>query len=376
MRRLIYLTGTRADYGLMLPTLRRIASTPGLEIAVVVTGMHLSDKFGRTEREVEASAVPIAARIPLPIDDDSGEGMGLCAGAVTTAMARFLADYRPDALLVLGDRWEMVAAALPALLASVPVVHLCGGERSGTVDESLRHAVSKLAHLHLVATEEAEERLTKMGEDPWRIHNVGAPGLVGIRELASTGVDELGSRYGFDPARPYALVLFHSVVQDAEFAGLPVAPALRALASKQLQVICLEPNADHGTGNIRAALQEAAGDGVSLVTHMPREDYLSAMRHAVVLVGNSSSGIIEAASFGTPAVNVGDRQDKRARNANVIDADGSVGSISAALDEALAGPRGSGENIYGAGDTDRRIAELLCTVDFEDPRLLKKQISY
>lgn len=377
MRRLIYVTGTRADFGLMLPTLRRLATTPGLGLDLVVTGMHLSDRFGRTETEVKASGLDVAARVSIPIEDDSAGGMARCAGEMAAAMGQLLAERRPDALLLLGDRSEMLAAALPATVAAVPIVHFCGGERSGTVDESMRHATSKLAHLHMVANDEAGERLIRMGEEPWRVHQVGSPGLVKIEGLACASPADLASRYGFDPTRPYALVLFHSVVQDAACAGEPVRLALQCLAKRGLQALCLLPNADHGTGHIRQELEAmAALSSVTLTVHMPREHYLSALANAAVLVGNSSSGIIEAASFGTPVVNIGDRQEGRARNANVVDADVESRSIEAALDRAAAWPRDRRDNIYGDGRTDERVAEILATADLAAPALLKKRMTY
>jgi GDP/UDP-N,N'-diacetylbacillosamine 2-epimerase (hydrolysing) len=376
-RRLTYVTGTRADFGVTLPALRRLAATPGLSLDLVVTGMHLSDRFGRTEREVEQSGLAIAARIALPIDDDSAEGMARCAGRMADAMAAHLAGHRPDALLVLGDRSEMLAAALPAMLAGIPVVHIAGGERSGSVDDSMRHALSKLAHVHLVANADAEARLAAMGEEPWRIHRVGALGLVGLTELADVPRSALAARYGFDADAPFVLMLFHPVVQDAALAGDQVAALLGALGDRRIQTLCLLPNADHGTGQIRAAIAAAAERGaVSAVDHMPRADYLSALANAALLIGNSSSGIVEAASFGTPTVNVGDRQEGRARNANTFDAEPDRAAISAAIAQALAWPRAPAANVYGDGRADLYVAEILSGLDLADPALLKKRLTY
>jgi len=375
-RRLTYVTGSRSEFGLIEPTLRRIAATPGLALDLVVTGMHLSDKFGRTEREVEDTGIPIVARIALPIEDDSGDGMALCAGIMAERMAAHLAARRPDGLLVFGDRWEVLAAALPAMLAGIPVVHFGGGERSGSVDESTRHALSKIAHVHMVSNAEAAERLEKMGEEPWRIHRVGQPGLVGIAELAQVPPAALAARYGFRPGEPFALMMFHPVVQDAARGGEQVATLLDALADHGIQTVCLAPNADHGTGVIRAAIAAADAGTVTVVEHMARADYLSALAHAALLIGNSSSGIIEAASLGTPVVNIGDRQEGRARNANVFDAAPEPPAIAAAIAQALAWPRDDRTNIYGDGQTDVRVAAILAAIDFADPALLKKRMTY
>ncbi len=372
-RRITYVTGTRADFGLMLPTLRRIAAHPELDLELVVTGMHLSPRFGSTVREVEASGLPVAERIELPIEDDSAGGMARCGGIMAERMAARIAASPPDVLLLLGDRSEMLAAGFAAALANVPVAHLCGGERSGTVDDSLRHALSRLAHLHLVATGEAAERLVASGEEAWRVHRVGTPGLVGIEALASVPRGELVERYGLADA-PYALMLFHPVVQDAGLAGEQVQQLLDALAGSGLAVLALLPNADHGQTRIRERL--TACPGLTIVEHMPREDYLSAMRHAAVMIGNSSSGIIEAASLGTPVVNVGDRQAGRARNPNVIDVPAEADAIREGIAAALALGEDPFPNLYGDGRTDERVAALLAELDLADPRLLKKRMTY
>lgn len=376
-RRLIYVTGTRADFGLMLPILKAIQAQPGFEVELVVTGMHLCDLFGGTEREVEASGLPIAARFPVPIDDDSGGGMARCAGIFSAEIAEFLATYRPDGIILLGDRWEMLAAALPALLCGIPIIHLCGGERSGTVDENIRHAVSKLAHLHLVANEDSAHRLRAMGEEEWRIHIIGAPGLVGLKELASQSRQDLGARYAFDAERPFALVLFHPVVQDADIAEEPVKLALSCLLSRGIPAVVLMPNADHGSGRIRKEIAATAqGGGVSVVTHMPRADFVSMLAQAAVMVGNSSGGIVEAASLGTPVVNIGDRQHGRLRNDNTFDAQAEFGAIDAALDDATAWLHTSCDNVYGDGRSDELVVDILSRLDWDDLRLLKKQMSY
>ena len=372
-RRLTYLTGTRADFGLMQRVLEEIAASSGLELELVVTGMHLSDRFGRTEREIEATGLPIARRIEVPIDEDSGRAMGVAAGLVTAGMADYFAERPRDGLLVLGDRGEMLAGATAALFAGVPIIHIAGGERSGSVDESIRHAISKLAHLHCVAVEDYRQRLLAMGEEPWRIHVTGTPGLAGLEELAKVGRAELAARYGFDPARPFALLLFHPVVQDAAEAGAQWQAIFAALAKEELQVLALLPNADHGTDGIRGAIGES---GLIPIEHMPRGDYVSALRHAEFLIGNSSSGIIEAATLGTAVVNVGDRQDGRLRSFNVFDAEATPESVAAAIARARAFDPAGLVNAYGEPHADQRIRALLEDTDLADRRLRKKVLTY
>ena len=376
-KRLAYLTGTRADFGLMEPILQSVAASPLLDLELVVTGMHLSDRFGRTERDIVASGLPIARRIPVDIDDDSGRGMGRAAGQVTCGMADYLADRPRDGLIVLGDRGEMLAGAMAALFAGVPIIHVAGGERSGSVDESIRHAISKLAHIHCVAAEDGERRLLGMGEEPWRIHRVGAPGLAGLEALASVPNAELAARYGYDPARPHALLLFHPVVQDADQAGAQWQTIFAALEPFDVQILVLMPNADHGTGAIRQAMGPviAAGRAVA-IDHMPRADYVSALRHAQFLIGNSSSGIVEAATLHTPVVNVGDRQQGRLRSASVFDAPCEGAAIADAIRKAQDCDAVGIANVYGEPDADRLVRAVLEQADLADPALRKKIMAY
>lgn len=376
-RRVLYLTGTRADFGLMLPTLRAIHAHPGLAVEVAVTGMHLSRRFGHTLDEVEASGLPIVARLPVEVDDDSGDAMAQAAAAVATGYAALLAQRRPDLCLLLGDRWEMLAAAMCATLAGRPIVHVCGGERSGSVDDAMRHAISKLAHVHCAATEGARRRLLGLGEAPERIHVVGAPGLVGLEALATRPRADWAAAQGLDPARPIAAVLFHPVVQDAALAGRQMQAVLEAVHDQGLQALCLMPNADAGHSRIREAIEQACArwPGFRAVTHLPRGDYVSLVAGADLLIGNSSSGIVEAASFGTPVVNVGDRQAGRERNANTVDCEAEPAAVAAAIRQALRHPRGDRRNDYGDGRTDRHMAELLAGLRLDDG-LLKKTMSY
>ncbi len=376
-RRVVYLTGTRADFGLMLPTLRAVAARPGLELGLVVTGMHLSRRYGHTVDEVRASGLPLQAELPVDVDEDSGLAMARAAAGVALGVAEHFAQHRPDACLLLGDRWEMLAAAMTATLAGVPIFHLCGGERSGSVDDAMRHAVSKLAHVHGVATPGARDRLLALGEEPWRVHVVGTPGLVGLTALVRADRATLARRHGLRADAPIALVIFHPVVQEAKAAGRQMEAVLAAVRAQGLQALCLMPNADAGNEGIRQAIERAAmqDPGLRTLTHLPREDYLSWLAAADVLVGNSSSGIIEAASFGTPVVNVGQRQNGRERNSNTFDCEPAAQALADTLRRALGHPRTDRHNVYGDGRTDTRVADLLSNTVL-DEALLCKRLAY
>lgn len=378
-RRIAYVTGTRADFGLMAGTLKRLHQQPDTQVTLLVTGMHLSAEFGMTVDEVEALGLPIAARIALNVDDRSQQGMAQAVGQAVTGIAAALTALRPDLLLLLGDRGEMLAGAIAALHLGIPVAHLHGGERSGTVDEPIRHAITKLSHLHLVATQESSERVVRMGELPQNVFVVGAPSLddvVNRREIPRTQVLQA---LGLSPEARYALVLFHPVVQEAGRAQSQVealVDALRAeVLARAMHVVWLAPNADAGSAAIVEAMQRASSGQVHCVTHLPRDRYLAALAGAEVLAGNSSSGIIEAASLGTPVVNIGNRQLLRQRNANTLDCGGDAGSIRRALAAALEHGRFSARNVYGDGQSGVRIAALLANLPLP-ASLLDKSNAY
>lgn len=374
LQRITYLTGTRADFGLMRRCLDRIASTPELSVELLVTGMHLSSRFGLTVREIEESGHTIASRIAVPIDDDSGRGMGVSTGLITCAVADYLASGRCDALLLLGDRGEMLAGATAALFAGTPIVHVSGGDVSGSVDDSIRHAVSKISHIHCVSNQESSERLMRMGEMPSRIFNIGAPGLVGLRRPPSSVLREVCDRYGFAGPDSFAMLLFHPIVQEAELAGQQWRTIFEALSSFDVECLALLPNADHGTNAIREEIQSMSSLGrLAMIDHLPREDYLALLAASKFLIGNSSSGIVEAASLGTPVVNVGERQFGRLRSSNVIDTSTDYNAICNAIKSALSFVSRDFENVYGAGDADIRLAEVLVGTDFSDPDLIIKR---
>jgi GDP/UDP-N,N'-diacetylbacillosamine 2-epimerase (hydrolysing) len=376
-RKILYVTGTRADFGLLRPTLETLHADSRFDLGIAVTGMHLSERFGATVGEIEQSGLQIVAHIPVDIDEDSGLAMALATSRAIDGLARLFAGEPPDIVLVLGDRLEMLAAAVAAICFECVVVHVHGGERSGTIDESIRHAISKLAHYHLVATEGSRERLLRMGEDDWRIEVVGAPGLVGIERIGLPARSELCARHGLAVDRPFAIMLFHPVVQDADLAGSQSAALLDALEALDLAALCLLPNADAGNSPIRSEIMHRARRNPMLkpITHLERSEYIQLMATCDVLIGNSSSGILEAGSFGTPVVNIGERQRSRERNGNVIDVGHMSEEIAQAIAAALASGRLPSANLFYQPETDARIANLLATVSL-DRSVRKKLNSY
>lgn len=371
-RRIAYLSGTRADFGLMASTLHAIAADSRLSLGLIVTGMHLSERFGMTVREIEGEGLSIAARVAVDVNTATGAAMAANIGHMLVGFVQAMQVHRPDCLVLLGDRGEMLAGALAAIHLGIPIVHLHGGERSGTVDEPVRHAISKLANLHLVATGAARDRLIRMGEEGDTIHIVGAPGLDGLVELATLDRAELCRRVGFDAASPLALLVYHPVLHEAAAAATQVSDVVEAALACGLQVLALMPNSDAGSDAVRETLLELRRDGrIVLRTHLKRPEFVSWMAAVDVMLGNSSSGIIEAASFGTPVVNVGSRQNLRERNVNVTDVLPRAGEVRAGLEAALKHGRYPRLNIYGDGRAAGRIVELLATTDWSSDRLVK-----
>jgi len=286
-----------------------------------------------------------------------------------------LVTERPDVVLVLGDRGEMLAAALAAAHLGIPVVHIHGGERSGTIDESVRHAISKIAHYHFVSTAASKDRLIGMGELPGSILVTGAPGLDGLTELVCATRQELAAETGFDWQQPIGLLVYHPVLQESGQAGLQAAALIQALQQSQLQVVCALPNADAGNTAIRTCFLNAESQRFRAFAHLPRNKFVSWMAAADVLVGNSSSGIIEAASLNLPVVNVGDRQMLRERSNNVVECSNAAADIVRSIELAM-GMRGRQfENVYGDGQAGDRIVNHLASIPL-DSSVLKKSNAY
>lgn len=371
-----YVSGSRADFGLMERCLRRIDNAPGHQVGIVVTGQHLLEKYGRTVRDIHASGLRIAGEIPVRLTGDSGAEMGR---ALADELAGFLTlwdNNRPDLALLLGDRGEMVAGALAAVHLGIHVAHLHGGERTGTLDESFRHAITKLAHLHFPATQEAAELLGRMGEARDTIHVIGAPGLVGVADRPAPDAAALRARLRLADAMPLALCVFHPVVQEARQAAGQVRAVVEATRAEGYAMAILRPNSDAGGDGIAAYLDTIVqGPDFRVLTHLERDSYLDLMAISDLMIGNSSSGIIESASFAVPCVNIGSRQTDRQRNANTVDcAEVATGAIVEAIRTAKHWTR-SRDNVYGDGTTDARLVEVLDTLQLT-PGLLSKRLTY
>lgn len=308
-------TGTRAEYGLLVPILRRLQQSASTDMSLIVTGTHLSLLHGMTVEAVEADGFMIDERMEMVLAADSPTAVTKSLGLCLIDLAGALERQRPDLLVVLGDRFEVLAAATAALVAGIPVAHIHGGEiTEGAFDDSIRHAVTKLSHLHFVATEEFAQRVRQLGEPPGRIHVVGAPALDVISSMAPITPSDLSSGLSFPLADPIILVVYHPSTIPGEDPASAIDAILNAVAQfPEASVVCSLPNADPKFNTVRARIEAfaTANQNVLAVSSLGHERYLSLLRHASVIVGNSSSGIIEAPALGTPTINVGQRQKGR-----------------------------------------------------------------
>jgi len=379
MRTIGVVTVARSDYGLYLPVLRRVRAESDLRLHLIVAGTHLSPDFGLTVREIERSGFPIGERVEMLLSSDTPEGIAKSMGLGTIGFAQAYARFRPDILLVLGDRFEMHAAVVAALPFGIPVAHIHGGELTlGAIDDALRHSITKMSHLHFVATEEYARRVIQMGEEPWRVTVSGSPGLDGLLSTRPFSREELERRFRLDLSAPFLLVTYHPVTLEIEQLETQMRELLAALDEVGMVTVFTYPNADARSRLIIQMTREYAATRphVQVVVNLGTPGYVSAMRLAAAMVGNSSSGIIEAASFRLPVVNIGTRQQGRTRGKNVIDVGYGRDEIIAGIRKATSPEFRAGladlVNPYGDGHAAERIVQRLKEVELND-RLLRKR---
>ncbi len=380
MIRVCIVTASRAEYGLMRPVLAQTRAAEDLALQLVVTGTHLDPAYGATCSEIEADGFEIDARIPLELDPADPIRLTAEVGDLGGRLAETFGRLRPDLCLVMGDRYELMGLATACVLNTLPLGHVSGGSvTEGAIDEQIRHAMTKIAHLHFVSNETYAARLRQMGEEPWRICVSGEPGLDNLATLPLMTREELESELGLDLSRPTALVSYHSETLAAEQTAAHCAQLISALEQADLQYLASYPNADPGSPAIIAALEDFAArqpDRVRLVKSLGQRRYLSALRVLDLMIGNSSSGIVEAPSFNLPVVNIGARQAGRMRAPNVIDVahscDAILGGIRRALDYDRSQPC---ENPFGDGRAAERITGFIARAFAEHGRagILRKR---
>jgi len=372
-RRICIVTGTRADYGLLYGLMREVQADPDLRLQLVVTGMHLSPRFGETVEEIEEDGFEIDARVEMLLSSDTGVGTAKSIGLGVSGVADALDRLAPDVLVVLGDRFEMLAAAQAALVMRIPIAHIHGGETTeGAFDESIRHSLTKMAHYHFVVAEPYRRRVVQMGEPPDRVFTVGAPGLDQIRYTDLLDRTAFEESVDFELGDPTFLVTYHPATLGEVPPADAVQELLRALDRfDDARILFTKANADPQGRRINEVLESycEGRSGARLYESLGQQRYLSALQHVDGVVGNSSSGLIEAPAFDVPTVNVGPRQQGRLRGPSVIDcaerADAIAAAIETACSSAFRKKIAGAESPYGRGDTATTIAAHLkeCPLD-------------
>lgn len=374
-RRICVATTGRADYGLLLWPMRDIAASADLELQLLVTGAHLEDRFGATVGQIEADDFTIDARVPMDLSRDDPEGLARSSALALTGAVEALVRLKPDVLMLLGDRFETLALAQAAMLAGVPVAHIGGGDvTEGAIDEGVRHAVTKLSHLHLTTHDEAARRVIRMGEWPDRVHVVGNPGLDGLGRTPAMPREALEAALGRPLGARNLLVTFHPVTTlpdkgQGEFEAL--LSALEPLTDTTLWMTMA--NADAGGQAINAALHAFAESRPHVSLHDALGPaYLPLLAACDAVVGNSSSGLTEAPSVRTPTVDVGLRQAGRLAGPSVLHCDAEPAAIARAITRAMAGDVPGFDNPYGDGESSARIVQALISAPPRDILLRKR----
>jgi len=377
-RRIAVVTTSRADYSLLYWPLRDLAEHPDVDLRIIALGSHLSPEFGSTIREIEKDGLPVHARIECLMSSDSDVGMAKTIGVAALSLADCLGDLRPDILVLTADRYELLAPASVGLALRIPMAHIEGGEISeGAIDDAVRNALTKLSHIHFTSTFAARDRVIAMGEEEWRVHRVGAAALDHVRRSTLLDRPQLERQLGIDLAPPTAVVTFHPVTLERDTTS-EADSLFRALASFEGQLLFCHPNADAGSRSVLDRVEAFActGRNTRVFVNLDPVTYWSLLGCVDLLIGNSSSGIIEAASFELPVVNVGIRQRGRERGRNVLDAEPATSAIlqqvAVARSERFRASLHGMENIYGDGRASMRIVETLASLHGDENLLIKR----
>jgi len=364
-RTVCVVTGTRADYGLFYPIMQKIQASDSLALQIVATTMHLSEEFGLTYKQIEKDGFTIDEKIENLLASDSKGAIAKSTGLAIILLSDVFSRLKPDVVLLLGDRFETHAAATTAMLMNIPIGHIHGGEvTEGAVDEQIRHAITKMAYLHFTSTEEYEQRVIQLGESPERVFCTGAPGLDNISNMALLDKETVEKELNWEIVSQTALFTFHSETLSSDDGKVLIKRILQVVESLGINVLFTYANADDGGRAINYAIEQFTGQNKEkycVVKNLGQLKYLSVMKYVDLLIGNTSSGIIEAATLHKPVVNIGNRQQGRIQSGNVIncDIDGLEKAINHALTNDFIKQCETVTNLYGEGKASEQIVEQL-----------------
>ncbi len=383
-RKICVITGTRAEFGLLKPVMEKIRESDTLELQIIVTGMHLVPEYGETINEIKKSGFSINAKSPMIVGGDDKQSMAISIGLGIISITQALDSLNPDIVLVLGDRYEILAATISATYSGKIVAHLFGGDSpQAGYDEYSRHAITKLSHIHFPTTKTSADRIIKLGEDPRHVFQVGSTALDTIMHKKLPSANMLSKKYHINFKNKTVLLIYHPVSTSPEAAGDEIKIILESLILKNFQTLIIYPNSDPGGQKIITIIEEFQQTYPNLLQtfkSIPFEDYLGLMKMVSVMVGNSSSGIMEAPSFFIPVINIGDRQKGRERACNIIDTAPTKDNILLALDKALHDEEfikivKNCKSPYGDGTASKKIVNILADIELNKD-LLNKKITY
>ena len=381
MRKICVITGTRANYGRLKTVMNAIINHPKLELKLIVTGMHLIPEFGYTVTEIEKDGYTIDARVDMHLSNDTGAGMCKSLGLGLIGITQAIESIQPDMILILGDRDEDLAGAIIGAHMNIPVAHIHGGEVTGTIDESIRHATTKFSHIHFAATEGSKVRLLKLGEIEDYVFNVGSPGLDAILNREYSTRSELFNKFNLDVSKKLIIVAQHPVTTQKDQAEDQMQQTMEAIKELGEQTLLIYPNADAGGREMISIIQQYENlDFLTTYRNINFEDYLNLLKYADVMVGNSSSGIMEAPSYYLPVINLGTRQDGREQSNNILNVNHDKDLIKQAIETCLYDKTFIQQvnecvNPYGDGKTGERIANILADIEINN-KLIQKKIVY
>ncbi len=379
-RKVLIVTGSRGEYGYIRPIIHLMQQSDSVEPEVLATNMHLLPEFGNSMRNFDEDNIEINYRTYMTLAGYTNTSMVKSLGVCLLSIADILHNNAPDIILLAGDRGEQLIAALAGAHMNIPVAHIQAGELSGNVDGLTRHAIARFAHIHFASNEDAENRLLRMGEEPFRIFKVGAPQLDEFIQSRVAPAVVIAERFSLDLAKPVILVVQHPVTEQALMSGEQMMATMSAVIELGFQTVVVYPNSDAGSTAVQECIKKHRNINIRVERNVAREIYAGLMCIASVIVGNSSSGIIEAPSFKLPAVNIGRRQEGRFQGKNVINVtEHEPAAIEAAVRRALSKEFRDSlkdmENPYGDGNSSKRILQILETICI-DEKLLFKQITY
>lgn len=376
--KLLFINGSRGEWGYIRPIIRRCEKA-GIDYSICATNMLLLPGYGTLVDEIKRDGFRVDDEIYMSLEGSNHYTMAKSLGIFLMSFIDVLYRQRPNWIILAGDRGEQLMGSIAGAYTYTPVAHIQAGERSGNIDGTARHALGKFVHLHLAANQDAADRLLRLGEEPFRVHNVGAPQLDELNEGLISTLDELAQSYHLDEGKPYLMVALHPVTEEMDHAEEQVKVLVEALNHFKMKKVWILPNNDAGSETTRRVLLQQRQSDIQVHENLTRKDYLGMLKNCRAIVGNSSSGLLEAPTFGIPAVNVGRRQNHRVQGGNVLNAPfevhACVDAIKHAISPVFRESLSDCKNPYGDGRSAERILEILQKLVVDD-RLLIKNLMY